>query len=94
MTKSHEPEGVRDIRIQTIELQINVSGSYVLLARNTKDPQQFKAYKRKARAAYDEARSLLQSAPLSDLQETNTREQLRLLDDRLKELEAITSVGS
>ena len=92
MTHSHETEGVRDLRIQTIELQINVAGSYVLLARNTKDPNQFESYKHKARAAYEEARSLLQSAPMSALQEATTREQLRLLDDRLKELE-ITSSG-
>jgi hypothetical protein len=93
MTKSHEPEAVRDIRIQTIDLQINVSDSYVLLAKNSKDLQQFKAFKQKARAAYDEARLLLQSAPLSELQEGTTREQLQLLDDRLKELEAMTNVG-
>lgn len=93
MTKSHEPEAFVDIRIQTIDLQINVSGSYVLLAKNSKDPRQFETFKQKARAAYEEARLLLQSAPLSELQETTTREQLRLLDERLKELEAITNIG-
>ena len=93
MTRSHEPEAVRDIRTQTIELQINVSRSYVLLAQNTRDPKQFKAFRQKARAAYDEARSLLQSAPLSEPHEATLREQLRLLDEQLKELEAMTDNG-
>jgi hypothetical protein len=89
MAKSREGESDRNVRAQTIELQINVCSSYMLLAKNARDPDQALVFRSRARAAYEEARSLLQLAPLLESEESNFGEQLREIGDRLRELEAV-----
>jgi hypothetical protein len=92
--KSEETESVRNIRKEAIGLQISIGGSYILLARNSKDPLQAKVFKEKADAACAEAVTLLHLAPLSECDQVDLAGQLRILQDSLRELDAILSVSS
>jgi hypothetical protein len=91
--KMAETESVRNIRKEAIGLQISIGGSYILLARNSKDPFQAKLFKEKAEAACAEAVTLLHLAPLAEPDHVDLATQLRVLQDSLRELDAILSVS-
>jgi hypothetical protein len=91
--KLQETESVRNIRKEAIGLQISIGGSYILLARNSRDPLQAKVFKEKADAACAEAVTLLHLAPLSECDQLDLAGQLRILQDSLRELDAILSVS-
>jgi hypothetical protein len=88
-----ETESVRNIRKEAIGLQISIGGSYILLARNSKDSLQAKVFKEKADAACAEAVTLLHLAPLAERDQAELASQLRVVQDSLRELEAILSVS-
>ena len=92
--KVAETEAVRNIRKEAIGLQISIGGSYILLARNSKDPFQAKLFKEKADAACAEAVTLLHLAPLAECDHVDLATQLRVLQDSLRELDAILSVSN
>ena len=91
--KVTETESVRNIRKEAIGLQISIGGSYILLARNSKDPFQAKLFKEKAEAACAEAVTLLHLAPLAEHDHVDLATQLRVLQDSLRELDAILSIS-
>jgi hypothetical protein len=88
-----ETESVRNIRKEAIGLQISIGGSYILLARNSKDPLQAKVFKEKADAACAEAVTLLHLAPLAECDHVDLANQLRVVQDSLRELDAILSIS-
>jgi hypothetical protein len=91
--KVAETESVRNIRKEAIGLQISIGGSYILLARNSKDALQARVFKEKAEAACAEAVTLLHLAPLAECDQLDLASQLRVVQDSLRELEAILSVS-
>lgn len=91
--KVEETESVRNIRKEAIGLQISIGGSYILLARNSKDPLQARVFKDKADAACAEAMTLLHLAPLEERDHADLAGQLRIVQDSLSELDAILSVS-
>jgi hypothetical protein len=91
--KMQETESVRNIRKEAIGLQISIGGSYILLARNSKDPLQAQVFKEKADAACAEAVTLLHLAPLAECDQVDLASQLRVVQDSLRELDAILSVS-
>ena len=91
--RSGQAESVRNIRKEAIGLQISICGSYILLARNAKDPLQANVFKQKADAACAEAVALLELFPLADQDRLELSRQLRVVQDSLRELDAIVSVS-
>ena len=91
--KVAETESVRNIRKEAIGLQISICGSYILLARNSKDALQAKVFKEKAEAACAVAVTLLHLAPLAERDQAELSSQLRVVQDSLRELDAILSVS-
>jgi hypothetical protein len=91
--KAEETESVRNIRKEAIGLQISITGSYILLARSSKDPLQARVFKEKADAACAEAMALLHLAPLAERDQADLAGQLRVVHDSLRELDAILSVS-
>lgn len=89
-----ETESVRNIRKEAIGLQISIGGSYILLARNSRDPLQAKVFKEKADAACAEAVTLLHLAPLAERDQSELSSQLRVVQDSLRELDAILSISN
>lgn len=83
-----ESESVRNIRKEAIGLQISICGSYILLARNSKDPLQVDLFRKKADAACAEAVTLLHLAPLDEQDQLELSSQLRIVQDSLREMDA------